>query len=705
MGGYSYGRLNYQGPVVNVESECKQCAASPIICSGTLGNVSGFEYRSMQPKAHVVTQTARLHPGILRFPGGTHSGWYHLYQYDNSGMYDASVPLIDKGYGMSLIETAHLGNPLDYCRYDSRLAVNENYIDGFLNYIESTQQAMNGDQIEVTYVANLLTHFRFPAIQALCTSCSRSKAVVPMDNFDATQPFTMAYAGNEALFNNDQAVYRFELYYKETQDAISRIKNRLDLDTTDILYVEMGNEYYSTAGYPNLKYQITVEDYATLVEIYAYRLKTYFKDSLTIKIGAVTKPGTNWQPGLISHLEDDQDNDGFTLNEMLDAVIYHDYYQMSNCLNEDNINLRFTCARNAFRDHIEMDLPENLDNLRTNFPEQKIWITEWNMLKGTNDKNLSYLNTILHASFVQEYALSLLEYNSDYDNEVEMATYHRLGDHNVWSAIQVQEGDSSAAHYRSGAFAMEHLGKLYEQEDMRSLGNLLRDGTNIYDARLASSQAFYQPGDGISSNERIMLYFSNKTETDLPVSLPAMIDGKIVSRVHLSMLYGNHLFTYGPANSTAGKNRFKISNNNETFNEDLDALGYGDLHDQFLSISDSMIDLNQSFSLPANSIGVLEIDLGVLISIEEATNSTLSVSVYPNPGNALISVDIDAALTQSVDICLLDSRGRKVQGHQQMLQAGINQTQLDVSPLPEGLYLLKINGRYGETMKKLLIQR
>lgn len=171
------------------------------------------------------------------------------------------------------------------------------------------------------------------------------------------------------------------------------------------------------------------------------------------------------------------------------------------------------------------------------------------------------------------------------------------------------------------------------------------------------------------------------------------------------MLYGNHLFTYGPANSTAGKNRFKISNNNETFNEDLDALGYGDLHDQFLSISDSMIDLNQSFSLPANSIGVLEIDLGVLISIEEATNSTLSVSVYPNPGNALISVDIDAALTQSVDICLLDSRGRKVQSHQQMLQAGINQTQLDVSPLPEGLYLLKINGRYGETMKKLLIQR
>lgn len=216
MGGYSYGRINYQGPPVTVESDCKQCAASPLLCFGTLGDVSGFEYASMQPKANAVTQTARLRPGILRFPGGTHSGWYHFYEYDNSGMYDASAPVIDKGYGMSLIETAHLANPLDYCRYDSRLSVNENYLDGFLNYVESSQNAMNGGKIEVTYVANLLTHFRFPSTQALCTSCARTKAVVPMNNFDATQPFSLSYAGNEALFNNDQAVYRFELYYLST---------------------------------------------------------------------------------------------------------------------------------------------------------------------------------------------------------------------------------------------------------------------------------------------------------------------------------------------------------------------------------------------------------------------------------------------------------------------------------------------------------
>lgn len=704
MGGYSYGRINYQGPPVTVESDCKQCAASPLICFGTLGDVSGFEYASMQPKANAVIQTARLRPGILRFPGGTHSGWYHFYEYDNAGMYDASAPVIDKGYGMSLIETAHLANPLDYCRYDSRLSVNENYLDGFLNYVESSQNAMNGGKIEVTYVANLLTHFRFPSTQALCTSCARTKAVVPMDNFDATQPFSLAYAGNEALFNNDQAVYRFELYYKETQDAISRIVNRLDLDTADVVYVEMGNEYYSTTGYPNLKYQITVDDYAKLVEIYSTRLKTYFDDSVTIKTGAVTKPGTTWQTGLISRLGDDQDNNGSTLNELLDAVIYHHYYQLSDCLNEDNIKLRFDCARAAMREHIETDLPDNLDILKANFPDQKIWITEWNMLKGTNDKNLSYLNTILHASFVQEYALALLAYNTANNNEVEMATHHRLGDHNVWSAIQVQEGDSSSAHYRSAAYAMEYLGKLYEQNDMRSLGNLLKDGPATYDAGLATSEAFYQPGDGTTSNERIMLYYSNKTATGIPVSLPATIDGKMVSRASLSMLYGDHLFTYGPANTTAGKNRFKVSNNNETYNADLNSLGFGDIHNKFLSTNDSIIDANQPFSFPPNSIGVLELDLGILINIGEEVSPTFSVKVYPSPASELISVDITTSEPQTTSVFLLDSRGRQVYDHRQILHPGTNQLQVDVSLLPEGLYLLRFKGQR-EIAKKLLIQR
>lgn len=98
-------------------------------------------------------------------------------------------------------------------------------------------------KIEVSYVANLLTHFRFLVSQTIFTSCGREKAIIPMDNYDCESTFSTSYEGNEAVFNNDPKIYRFELYYKETQDAIDKLVTNLSLDTDDVLYVEMGNEY------------------------------------------------------------------------------------------------------------------------------------------------------------------------------------------------------------------------------------------------------------------------------------------------------------------------------------------------------------------------------------------------------------------------------------------------------------------------------
>lgn len=699
MGGYAYGRINTQSSNITVPSECSQCGT-------TLPLMSGAAYSSMQTKPNVIQETAKLNPGVLRFPGGTHSGWYHLYEYDNQGFYDAASPKIDKGYGMTAIEAGHLNNPLSYCRLDSRITVNQNFLDGFMNYVKNIQNATgNPHKIEITYVANLLTHFRFLASQTIFTNCGREKAITPMNNYDCSSSFSYSYTGNEALFNNDPDIYRFELYYKETQDAIDKIVSELALSAQDVLYVEMGNEYYSSSGYPYAKYQMDIDDYTALVEIYAERLKCYFSQKVDIKIGAVTKPSTAWQTKMADNLQDDVNSDGRMLNEVLDAVIYHDYYTSSVCLDETDIDTRFNCAKEAFRDHIEIDLPTNLDILQNDFSDQHIWITEWNMLKGTDDKNLSYLNTILHASFVQEYALGILNYNAAHNNPVAMLAHHRLGDHNVWSVIQTRDGNNSEAHFRSGAYAMQYMSKLYDYDNMYATGNLLMNGTTMYDTKEAIVAGFVQGKDGNNAQDRLLLFFSNKTSSDIPFSIPTQIDQVNVDSVKVSFLTGDYLFTYGPRNITSGKNRFLETGNTVHNNDDLDNLGYGAIDDQFRSSLDSTLSLSASHIIPANAIGILELyleDIALDITSEEQVG--LQVDLYPNPAAESVQLSVEVIHPGIYSVELSSSVGRRILALKPHMNRGANTLHIDTDLLENGVYILTIQGASGSISKKVVIQ-
>ena len=119
-----------------------------------------------------------------------------------------------------------------------------------------------------------------------------------MNDYDCSQSFNYSYLENEALFNNNPDVYRFELYYKETQDAIEYMVDALALSPTDVMYIEMGNEYYNNdgpnPGYGISTYGMTVNEYADLAEIYSERLKCYFDGQIDLKIGLVTKSSRTW---------------------------------------------------------------------------------------------------------------------------------------------------------------------------------------------------------------------------------------------------------------------------------------------------------------------------------------------------------------------------------------------------------------------------
>ncbi len=700
MGGYAYGRMNLQGEDMSISSQCRQCKAFNLC----VPMVSGPSFSSMETKSNVIEASANLKPGVLRFPGGTHSGWYHYYQYDDTGMYDAADPKIAKGYGMTLIETAHLKNPLEYCHLDSRLTINQNYLDGFIYYIKNLQNTIaDNHKIEVSYVVNLLTHFRFSANQAVCTKCGRSKAIEPMEGYDCSSEFDYSYVGNEALFNHDKRRYRFELYYKETQDVLSQIVEELDLGKDDILYVEMGNEYYSNEGYPYSKYKMSPKDYGKLVEIYSQRLKCFFNGKVQIKIGIVTKPNTPWQSELVNYLQQDLNNDGTVLNDAFDAIIYHHYYNQSFCLDDPNIFSRFNCAKEAFRNHIEMDLFNQLDDLTTHFPSKKIWITEWNMLNGENNKNNSFLNTILHASFVQEYALSVMKYNAMNDNAVSMTTHHRLGDHNVWSVIQTQDGDNEVANVRSGAIAMRFLSKLYEYDNRFYLQNILFDGTNIMDTKEAVTSVFMQKGNS-NQQDRLLIYYTNKTGQNIDFTIPNKINGKQVDKAYISALHGNYLFTYGPRNITAGKNRYKESGSKVYYNEQLDVLGYGLIDNQFETVYDSMLMLTDEHSLLNNSIGVIEI---YFKDNTTSTNNTLRegimLNISPNPCYETIHIDLETKEPSSIIIQLVSTMGNKIISQKQSLNYGHNPIKIACRNIPEGLYYLTFYHKNTIITKKIIL--
>ncbi|MEL7220711.1 MAG: T9SS type A sorting domain-containing protein, partial [Bacteroidota bacterium] len=612
----------------------------------------------------------------------------------------------------------HLPNPLGYCQRDSRLLVNQNYIDGFINFVHNLEANSNPTQVvEVAYVANLLTHFTFDDITFLCMqSCGHPSALNPMDNYDCTSSLDYSYEGNEALFNNDPNVYRFELYYKETQDAITYLVDQLKLTPEDVIYVEMGNEYYFNDGLNSayFKYDINASDYARLVETYAERLSCFFANQVDLKIGMVSKPGSNWQntnnifnlnyPGLVNLMDQDETANGQTLNDLVDAVILHDYYTNSDCLNENDISDRFNCAKVTLNEQIESEngLLAELDNFRNNFPGKEIWLTEWNVTAGTESKNLNYINTPLHATFVMEYALRLLTYNANHDNLISLAMHHRIGQDNQWSVIQTEDGDNELAIARTGAYVMQYLSKLYDYESSSLIGNILVDGNTTFATENAKTSVFYQAADALHNHPRLLVYYTNKTAQGISFSLPSQIDEHYVTGASMAFLQGNELFTYGASNHTNGKNSFQ---NNEGIhqNEDLNHLGYGPLHNQLQYTAEEAIDITQHQLIGSYSVGVIEIQLSPIVGTTTPPYANRHLLAYPNPAKDQLNMTVSVSSPQTGYLKLYDQQGRLLKNQVYELLTNNNLISLSVDDLSDGVYFIQLQTEHELFRTKVIV--
>jgi hypothetical protein len=84
-------------------------------------------------------------------------------------------------------------------------------------------------------------------------------------------------------------------------------------------------------------------------------------------------------------------------------------------------------------------------------------------------------------------------------------------------------------------------------------------------------------------------------------------------------------------------------------------------------------------------------------------NETM-VTVYPNPVSSLLTVDINTPKVTTAQMKIIDATGRVVRMTDMLLQAGANQTQIDLQSLADGVYMIHItNGKglnYSQPIRK-----
>ncbi|MCB0851331.1 MAG: T9SS type A sorting domain-containing protein, partial [Bacteroidetes bacterium] len=88
----------------------------------------------------------------------------------------------------------------------------------------------------------------------------------------------------------------------------------------------------------------------------------------------------------------------------------------------------------------------------------------------------------------------------------------------------------------------------------------------------------------------------------------------------------------------------------------------------------------------------------------EADLEDWKIALYPNPGSEFMTLELESSHLGELDLYLLDINGREVWKKTVVKGSQNLSEKLDVSQLPAGLYLLKINGKAYRDYRKVVIR-
>lgn len=101
-------------------------------------------------------------------------------------------------------------------------------------------------------------------------------------------------------------------------------------------------------------------------------------------------------------------------------------------------------------------------------------------------------------------------------------------------------------------------------------------------------------------------------------------------------------------------------------------------------------------------LGAHVISNGVITSVASAPTS-VKLFAYPNPNNGVFTVDISKINGEKIKLVVSNSNGEQVY-QTALFKNGSNLTELHLSDLPAGLYLLKISSDQENAIQKIIIQ-
>jgi hypothetical protein len=81
-----------------------------------------------------------------------------------------------------------------------------------------------------------------------------------------------------------------------------------------------------------------------------------------------------------------------------------------------------------------------------------------------------------------------------------------------------------------------------------------------------------------------------------------------------------------------------------------------------------------------------------------------AISVYPNPASDNLNLKWNASGTKYFDIHLYNSIGEEVMRSEKMKTNSVTENKIDISSLPNGIYLLVIENGTDRVTKKIVVE-
>lgn len=277
-----------------------------------------------------------------------------------------------------------------------------------------------------------------------------------------------------------------------------------------VVGIELGNEFYLQQyreAFP------TVQTYISKAKTFAQVLKKRYPN---IPLGVIAANATEPNPKNNYGKFQNEWNRTLGKESFYDFYIPHIYMNIENCeeQSQGDIGKLYLCASTLMSPELYQYHQVLLDHYKMFYGNKKMWITEWNM-----DGSGNVSNSILHAAYVSEFLLGLLDASIKHP-EIDQAYFHNYGSGGYVAPIFTYTNDQKSKFfnkvdkiaYNTTYYSFYYFRRLINQKALRIQEQVsYPTGVSVKDVVLKS---FVSP-----DQKTLYVYFINKSNKAIPLKV------------------------------------------------------------------------------------------------------------------------------------------------------------------------------------------